>query len=63
MGEALSSSMTTGRDVEDAADCTYGAALSLNVLGESEAALSAFRLSQRLLALHPDGVRAVSVSS
>ncbi|KAJ1490571.1 hypothetical protein T484DRAFT_1776994 [Baffinella frigidus] len=60
VGDALAAGLGSEGVVEDAVDCTFGAALSLNVLGESEAALSAFRLSQRLLTLHPRGVHAAS---
>ena len=63
VGDALAAGLGSEGVVEDAVDCTFGAALSLNVLGESEATLSAFRLSQRLLTLHPRGVQAASVPS
>ena len=36
-------------------DCIFGAALSLNALGQFESSLAAFRLSQRLQAQHPAG--------
>ena len=44
----------------DLVDCIFGAALSLNALGQFESSLAAFRLSQRLQALHPAGSHALA---
>jgi hypothetical protein len=43
------------KDNFEIVDCIFGAALSLNALGQFESSLAAFRLSQRLQALHPAG--------
>jgi hypothetical protein len=50
----------THNNLEQAVDCIFGAALSLNTLGRAEDSLGAFRLSQRLQSLHARGTTYLS---
>ncbi|EKX43421.1 hypothetical protein GUITHDRAFT_110544 [Guillardia theta CCMP2712] len=49
VGDALSKGLAGSDEYLVAADCIFGASLSLNTLGEKGASLASFRLSQRLL--------------